>query len=264
MAGQWSAGAVRQARIWTGAVAAAAVLVGAASVAGSFFRQELEETVALDGSFSRLVARADVGDIRVRVARAGEQPHLTRRLEWAFNRPTATQRVTAGAAEVETACPRAWIGAWCSVDLELVVPSGTAVQLRSSVGDVRVDGLSGAVSATTSVGDVFLTAVTGDQVSAHTSTGDVVVRTGGVDATVTAESDTGNVQVVSSSTVRRVVATTSAGDVQVAVPTGQSYAADVETAAGDRRVTIATDPAATRSITAHTSTGDVQVSAGAA
>ncbi len=262
MARQRSTGAVRQARIWTGAVAAAAVLAGAASVAGSFFRQELEETVALDGAFSRLVAQSDVGDLRVRVAQAGERPHITRRLEWAFNRPTATQRVNAGVAELETACPRTWIGAWCSVDLELVVPSGTAVQIRSNVGDVKVDGLSGAVSATTSVGDVLLTSVTGTEVSARTSTGDVVVRTGGVDVTVAAESSTGDVQVVSSSAVRRVVATTSTGDVEVAVPSGQSYAADVETAVGDRRVTIATDPAADRSITARTSTGDVQVSAG--
>ncbi len=101
-------------------------------------------------------------------------------------------------------------------------------------------GVSGALRLSTSDGSVLATGVGATDVEARSSDGDVVLSLG--------------------TTTDRVVALSSDGRVQVALPRGSTpYRVDAGSSDGTTQVQVPTDPAAPRTITAHSSAGDVTV-----
>jgi hypothetical protein len=235
---------------------------GAGAVVVEFFRQTAVETVPLATGLTQVFATTDTGDVRVRAADLGEQPRMIRTLRWSFGRPLVQQAVSAGTERVDARCPRQWFMSNCSVDLELVVPAATTMQVATDTGRVSVSGTSSGVTAITTTGGVTLSGVTGGNVSARTNTGDVTVLATAPDGVVSASTDTGDVRLSFTSPPRSVRASTSTGDVTISVPAGDAYAVNSRTDVGESTVLVPNDPAAARSISATTSVGDIQVASG--
>jgi hypothetical protein len=245
-----------------GMVAVLGVLAfGAAAVVVEFFQQRAVETVPLTAGVTQVFATTDTGDVRVRAATDGETPQMIRTLRWSFERPQLQQAVSAGTERVDARCQVRWFAGNCSVDLEMVVPASTVLQVETDTGDVSVNGTSGGLGAVTTTGAVTLSGVSGGSVSARTDTGDVTVLATAPDAVVTASSDTGDVRLSFTTPPRSVRARTSTGDVTINVPSGDSYAVTARTDTGESTVLVPNDPAATRSISATASVGDIQVQA---
>jgi hypothetical protein len=222
-------------------LALALISVGAFGVVSQFFRQSLEESTMFAGQIRQVVAETDLGDVWVHEGAAG-QPLIVRRvLHWSFHKPTV--EVTGGSGVV-TATGRCGNGGAsfgdCSVDLDLTVPHGTAVEITTRTGDVRADGLSGTLTASSTTGDVTLRGLRSPQVTAVATTGDVAVA-------MVADP-------------QAVQARTSTGDVHVSLPDdGTAYRVSARSAVGDRTVKVPVEPASTRAITATASVGDVTV-----
>ena len=125
------------------------------------------------------------------------------------------------------------------VSFEVHVPPAVAVTLESAAGSVTVAGLRGDARLTSAAGAVTARALATDVVDASS-------RSGAVDLDLVVPPT-------------RVVARTAAGAVRVAVPATAAYRVDAATNAGRRVVEVPTDPAAARTITAHTSAGPVTV-----
>jgi len=235
--------------------------VAAVAVVAQFFRQQEVDTLPLAAGVTRVIASSDTGDIQVRAAAAGEQPRLIRTLHWSFHRPQLRQAVSIGAdtEQVDARCPVHWPFGDCSVDLQLVVPAATALQLDIDTGDVSVTGISGGLSAITTTGDVSLSAVGGTNLSARTNTGDIRVLATGPDPQINASSDTGDVRLSFTSAPRSVLAKTSTGDVTISVPGADSYAVTAATDVGDKTIQVPVDPGSPHSLSVTTSVGDIRV-----
>ncbi|HET9653761.1 MAG TPA: DUF4097 family beta strand repeat-containing protein [Kineosporiaceae bacterium] len=215
--------------------------LGAGSVITQFFRQTTDVSTALAGSVERVSATTDVGRIRVRRTLPGEPLTIRRTVAWAFRQPTVNVDRQGGSVDVAARCPTAHISfGECTVDLDLAVPPGTAVVVRTSVGDVTVEGIDGDLTVTTSTGNAELRALRSGRVDASTSVGDLRISL--------------------LSAPRTVRAHTSTGDVTVAVPAdGTAYQVIGRSSVGDRQVRVPTAPSATRSLEVSTSVGSVLV-----
>jgi hypothetical protein len=231
----------------------------ASSVVAQFFRQHVVQTAPLAADVTHLVTTTDTGEIRVRTATAGEQPRMITTLNWSFDRPELHQTVTGNTERVDARCSARWFVGGCSVDVELVVPAATDVEMNTDTGSIYVEGTSGGVAATTTTGTVTLSEVSGTSVSARTNTGDVTLLATGSNAVVAASTDTGDVQMSFASAPRSVRAQTSTGDISIRVPGGDSYAVTALTDVGEKNILLPNDPMAARSLSAVTSVGGIQM-----
>lgn len=157
----------------------------------------------------------------------------------------------------------------CSGDLDVTVPAGTEVVIRTENGDVVASGLAGALSARTANGDIEVTDSETD-VETTTSNGDISVTN--VGGTVTADSSNGRITI--STVSGNASATTSNGSVEVSavggdvhgessngrvtvVGDGEPVALTISTSNGDEVIEGPTNPDAERSVEIRTSNGDV-------
>lgn len=164
----------------------------------------------------------------------------------------------------------------CTVDLELVVPTGVAVTVETGSGDVLVEELTGDVDARTGSGDVDLARLAG-HVEVDTGSGDVslcdvsgnvVAETGSGDVQATgstsrmfdATTGSGSVIVEMAGDFDRLDAETGSGDVLLTVPAGD-YDLQLDTGSGDVDVdpSVKEDPGADSCISAYTGSGDVTI-----
>ena len=136
----------------------------------------------------------------------------------------------------------------CSLD-----PKGVGV-VGSKIGldiTVRVDASSGNINAA---------GLNLSSFGAHVDSGSIDAS----DLAVTAFSATtssGSVRPTLSRAPERATAETSSGSIQLTVP-DMPYHVDAGTSAGQVRIDVRDDPSASRSISAHTSSGDVTVARG--
>lgn len=240
-------------------------------------RTERDETVAVDGA-ERLVARTDLGDVTLRAeARDDVVVRITKQ----------ASSVTADLSDLAFRVERSggdlvlrseftgdteFFGGRPSMSLDVTLPRSLPVSaVRSSVGDVSVDGVDGDVDAETDTGDVRLRGVSGS-VRAAASTGDVTVT--GPDAIRGARTQTGDVTADVPDLDGDVRVESRTGDVAVAV--GGDVDADlrVATSTGDVSVDGVSLSEATRtddlvtgtlgdggpSLAVETRTGDASVS----
>ncbi|GAA3174493.1 MULTISPECIES: DUF4097 family beta strand repeat-containing protein [Streptomyces] len=199
-----------------------------------------ERTYSVSGDVRTVTATTSGGSVEV-VATDGSGPvRVTEKYSYRDSRPSPTHSVADGELTLDASVCRG-LGDNCTVSYRVQVPRATAVDLRTSGGDVTVRGTRGSVAARTSGGDVTLDAVAAREALAKTSGGNV-------SATFTTVPDD-------------VSGTTSGGDVTIRVPRS-TYDVEATTSGGDRKVTVPTDPDARRRVVARTSGGDVSVLAG--
>lgn len=175
----------------------------------------------------------------------------------------------------------------CSGELDVTVPAGTEVVIRTEDGDVVASGLAGDLSLYTSNGDVETTDL-GGELTARSSNGDIDVTDSGadvdasssngeislvgVDGSVTANTSNGRITV--DSVTGGASATSSNGSLEISavggdvhgvtsngrvtvVSDGEPVALTMGTSNGDEIVEGPTDPGAERTVEIRSSNGDV-------
>jgi hypothetical protein len=226
---------------WTAAgllLAVAAIGSGTTSLVSVFWLQT-QTTTATYHAAGSVSIQSDCGSVKVRAGAAGDvSVHAF--VRWSFQKPTVTETEAAGTTTVDVVCPWWSFGVGSTLDVTVEVPVSSNVAIGTSAGDVEVAGISGTLSMETSAGSVDAAGLTSTRVSAHSSAGDV--------------------QLAFAAAPQQVDATSSAGDITVLLPhAGVSYRVDVRSSAGSTDVKVPTDPAATRTIQADSSAGDVTV-----
>jgi hypothetical protein len=162
-------------------------------------------------------------------------------IRYVWRKPVVTTSDQGGVVVVRVDCP--WTSLGASVDLVVDVPPDGTVEARTSAGSVKAEGVSAALTLSSSAGSVTAADVTSPRVSAESSAGSVTVSAApGADPS-------------------SISARSSAGSVTVEVPDlpGVSYAVDAGSSAGGTTVEVRTDPQSERTITARSSAGSVVV-----
>src|SRR5215213_7352880 len=104
----------------------------------------------------------DSSDITLTSAPAGAPLEVRARVTESLVAPErAARRRDDGTLVLSSSCSPALFADWCSVDYEIRLPAGTAIQARSSAGDIRAQNLRTTVPAElhSSAGDITVTGV---------------------------------------------------------------------------------------------------------
>lgn len=147
----------------------------------------------------------------------------------------------------------------CGTDYVITVPKDLEVSVENTSGNVKVSDVAAVGKLKTTSGDIELRDAGGDDVTLDATSGDIEAT--GLTATkVYGKTTSGRVELTFTTAPQEVRAQGSSGDVTVQVPEGaETYKVDTDTSSGDEHAELRTDPAATRTITAKTSSGDVTV-----
>jgi hypothetical protein len=210
----------------------------------------------------RALVIEDASDVRLTRAPAEAPLQVLARVTEGLRKPEqSAERDADGTLRLSSSCP-SFFGGSCDVDYEIRVPSGTLVRAHVAGGDIVAEDLDSRdpIDLESSAGDVTATDVSAPIVRLSSSAGDVEAS-GLAAARVEAGSSAGDVSVSLATPAERLLADSSAGDVDVLVPDAV-YRVEATSSAGDVEAgEIRTDPAAPRTIAAHSSAGDVSITA---
>ncbi len=233
-------GSVRTVRTVGVLAALAMVLAGGVNLLRYTVQQQDSVEHPLPATITAVQVQSGAGGIRVRPASPGESNGLRARREWSLVAPTVEVTTRDGLLVVGVDCGPvvSWLGDGCRADWELVVPATTQLLLRASSGDIAISGMASSVTASTSSGDVTVTASSSPNLDLRATSGDVTARSRVAPSVLKAAS--------------------TSGDVEVSVPDdGSRYRVDTRTTSGTVTNLIGTDPGAPRLIEATTTSGDV-------
>lgn len=257
--------------VWGGIQVADLAMSSTERASATYDAAAVVELIA-DGRVSVLAGDDDLVDVE-RIARSG------------FTSPTYAVQQRGDRLVVRHECG-SWFGV-CSGALQVQVPRGTEVVVRTSNGDVLARGLAGDLEAQTSDGRIEVDRITGDA-QLRTSNGDVVVtdvsgdvaartsdgridahdigghldavtsnggvQVGDVDGDARVRTSDGSIDVTG--VQGDVEAVTSNGNV-VVVGTGEPVALTISTSNGRQTVEAPTDPSAPRTVLIRSSDGNV-------
>ncbi len=230
----------------------AALWFAAASVQRSDTRESVYRGV------ERLRVKGGSGDIAIVGERRDDVKVIVHR-SWALAEPDIDQGFEDGELTLSNGCT--FWGTFgpqsCETEFEVRVPAGLPLDVRGASGDVSARGITGDAYVGTSSGDVSVIDASGP-LRAGASSGDVSVEGyGGGD--VTAHASSGDVVVRSRTSPRRIEAIASSGDVTVAVPGGVAYDVSADASSGDTNVDVERASRSRHRIDARASSGDVDV-----
>jgi hypothetical protein len=163
---------------WSLAVALSAavfVLVAAALGAGWLTSLRTHTTIyTYAGPVRQVNIQLSSGDATI-VGSPSPAVEVRRTDRYAFGH-RATERRTAanGALTISSACPRVVVGS-CSASYEVAVPETATVVVRTSSGDVRLEGFRGTATVRTGSGSVDAEAYCGFGISAASGSGNLHV-----------------------------------------------------------------------------------------
>lgn len=213
-------------------------VVGAILVA--VLSREGTRTQRVDGQITRVEVLSERGALTVRAGAPGGAD-LVSRERWILIGPDVVATVRDGTLRVDVTCPRMSLVS-CSADLDLRVPPGVVLELKTIRGNMVVDGLGG------------------EAMKVLSEDGDVTVR--GAPVTLDSRSVTGRVTAELSSRPDKVILRSETENVRLVVPAGD-YAIEADSTVGTERVEgLRNVPGAPRSIVASSGAGDVTVLAG--
>jgi hypothetical protein len=219
----------------------ALILVGVAAVLGIWWAAS---TTSRDGHYRVIgtlsAVELDLGDAPVEITGgAGGAVDVRRTEAYAFGQPPRVTRGVQGSVlRIVSRCPETILG-HCRASYRIAVPDNVLVNVRTSSGDVRIDGLNASARVTTGSGAVTLGGFCGFTLVATSSSGDV---RGGAECSPD-----------------RIELRSDSGDVSATVPVGR-YQVDAHSDRAPARVrnlTVAPDAAFT--IQALSNSGQVTV-----
>lgn len=204
-----------------------------------------------------LVVNDQAGDVYVTGAGGAGTVRVTDHVTFRHAAPITTHRVSAGALTLRSSCPGLQT---CAVSYNIVVPRATAVRIHDDAGTIRLDSLSGPVTASTNAGDIDLGSVSGpidvtdhagsilgrDLASAHAA---LRVSAGEIDASFSAAP-------------AAITAVTAVGSIVLRVPGNLQYDVEANAAVGSTRVAVARNRKSPHAITATTQTGSIIIEPG--
>jgi hypothetical protein len=157
------------------------------------------------------------------------------------DRPTTSHRVDGTTLRLtDTGCRDD--SARCDVEFRVHLPAATGADITAQAGAVRITGLTGDLAVSTQAGAIEGSALGGDAVRVSTQAGAMALQFTRAPAMVRAS--------------------TQVGAVEVQVPSGTSYAVDVQTTLGRADVSVQRDPASPHKIEIRTNVGAVKVGNG--
>lgn len=217
---------------------AAAVGWGAASAA-TLLSSETRVISQRHTGIRTVEVHAGMGVVGVTGRPAATEVALRQRQRWRLRTPRFSARREGDRLVVRSSCP--WnIGRPCDGALDLTVPPGTTIDIRSEDGEVWFQGLSGAVTVRSGDGPISATGLRAADV-------DLAAGDARVEVSFTTAPD-------------RIRVAAADGAVDIRVPRdGRPWRVDGTTGDASREVGIAVDPAAARTITADTADGPVRI-----
>ena len=224
-----------------------AVLAGCGSTDGaSLTADQQSSTAAADRQSYQITDRIDALVVDARAAavtlEAGDGPVTVDEIyRSGSERPTTSHRVDGSTLRLtETGCRDNSVR--CDVEFRVRLPAAATADITSQAGAVQVAGLTGNLTVTTQAGAVQGSGLGGDQVRVSTKAGATTLAFTRAPSTVSAS--------------------TEVGAVEVRVPSGTSYAVDVQSTVGLSDVSVQRDPASPHKIEVRTSVGAVRVGNG--
>ncbi|MBB5841164.1 DUF4097 family beta strand repeat-containing protein [Kribbella italica] len=146
----------------------------------------------------------------------------------------------------------------CDTDYVITVPKDLEVSVDNTSGTIKVSDVAEVGKLKTTSGDIEVHGA-GGELTLDATSGDIE-GTALTATKVHGKTTSGKVELTFASAPVEVRAQGTSGDVTVVVPAGaETYKVDTDTSSGDEHTDLRTDPAATRTITAKTSSGDVTV-----
>jgi hypothetical protein len=239
------------------AVAALAAYMAVSALAGCYVSvgalQHRTTRYSVSAQVRTLVVHAHVGGVHVTGGTSGKVS-VTENITYRHTVPVTTHRASAGTLTLDSHCPSLET---CSVGYDITVPRAMTVQVNDNVGTIRLETLSGDVTAHTNVGTVNLSSVSGPvEVTSHTGT---IAGQDVSSAHATLSVSVGKIEVTFSAAPASVTATNSVGSVTLRVPGKVPYAVNAHTSAGSTQVTVSRSAASPHTITATTKTGSITI-----
>ena len=160
---------------WWLVIASAGVLVAVAAVLGAWWvasSQSRTPTYRVVGTLSAI--ELDLDEASVEITGGGSGPVVVERTEeFAFGRPPTTVRSEReGIFRIVSRCPETIVGT-CRVAYRITVGDNVQLNVRTSSGRVRVNGLNGSARIATGSGAISIDGFCGFQLSATSASGDV-------------------------------------------------------------------------------------------
>jgi hypothetical protein len=183
-----------------------------------------------------LIVRGSVGNVSIT---GGDRSTvaITAYLVYRGSAPVLIRRVTGGVLDLGYSCPRS--SRKCGVSFNLTVPRGLATTVRLEVGQIRLSGLSGTITASTGVGPIQASGMSGPRVRLTTGPGMISAGFTAPPQQIVANSGVGSVTIrVPSGTAYRVNASTQVGSVRVSVPRAAASSHVIEATTGTGTVTV--------------------------
>jgi hypothetical protein len=194
------------------------------------------ERSLVSSAVGTLIVRGSVSAVSITGANRSTVA-ITAHLEYRGAAPVITRRVTGRRLELGYTCPAR--SRDCAVSFDLTVPHGVGATVRVGVGQIRLSGLSGTISAGTSIGQIRASGISGRQVRLTTGTGMISAGFTAPPQQILAHSGIGSVSIrVPSGTAYRVIARTQIGSVRVAVPRAAASSHVVQATTGTGTVTV--------------------------
>ena len=194
------------------------------------------ESSLVSSPVTGLVVRGSVGNVSIT---GGDRSTvaITAHLVYRGSAPVLTRRVTGGVLDLGYRCPSN--SRHCGVSFDLTVPRGLGMTVRLQVGQIRLSGLSGTITASTGVGQIQASGMSGPRVRLTTGPGMISAGFTAPPQQVVARSGVGSVTIrVPSGTVYRVTASAQVGSVRVSVPRAATSSHVIEATTGTGTVTV--------------------------
>ncbi len=232
------------------------ILVGVVGLAIASTRGDTESSTFTFDGISALTF--DVSNSPISLTAGGEEAVVeVLATTGLFGGDVTVQQVGETLAIVQE-CPPL-VGWVCRASFDVTVPADATVDGSTSNGSITVTALDGPISVATSNGPITIEGIA-STVVARTSNGRIEATSVSSDQ-FEASTSNGRVVLEFDEPPSSVRATTSNGAIEIALPPDSPpYAVDATTSNGDIVTEVRTDPAATGSIYARTSNGDVTVS----
>ena len=250
------------------ALAVVVALLGLATIAYGAWalldlaaRHTFERHAAYPGVRTLAVSN-DVGDVDLRPAPAGTPLRVTTRVTEGLVTPQARVERRGGRLRL-SATRTSPFAQEAKVDYTIAVPAGTSLLVDASTSDLRVRDYTSRtpLSLKSSAGDIRLEGVSVPALRLESSAGDI--RADGVRAAaIDLGSSAGDITVDAVTAPRALKAESSAGDIRLTVP-DVPYRVQASSSGGDvRDSNLRQDPAAPRRIKATSSAGDIRIETG--
>ncbi|MEV6552222.1 hypothetical protein AB0M57_26475 [Streptomyces sp. NPDC051597] len=191
---------------------------------------------------------------------ADGEVRVQERLSWSLRKPKVRKEWDGDTLRLRPECDGrfAVTSLGCSVQLDLTVPAGVRLTVRSGSGAVRVSGLTGPVAVHGGSGSVKLYGVRGPLKAAVGSGSVSGTALGSAEAEV--RSGSGRAELEFAAPPRKVTASTDSGTIELFLPTGSRYRFTGGKGSGTRDIDDALrDPASDRLVDLSVASGTATV-----